>query len=40
MREVMDLVEFRKRDGMDRGMRLVMVKTVRAQEGKVGSNGD
>ena len=40
MREVMDYVDFRKRDGMDRGMRLVMVKTVRAQEGKEGSHGD
>jgi anti-sigma regulatory factor (Ser/Thr protein kinase) len=40
MREVMDFVEFRKREGMERGMRLVMVKAVRGQEGKEGSHGD
>lgn len=40
MREVMDSIEFRKREGMDQGMRLVMVKAVRGQEGKEGSHGD
>ena len=39
IREVMDHVEFRKREGVDRGMRLVMVKAVRGPEGK-DSNGD
>lgn len=40
MREVMDWVEFRKREHADTGMRLVMVKAVRGQHGKEDSDGD
>lgn len=40
MREVMDSVEFRRREGKERGMRLVMVKAVRGHEVREDAHGD